>query len=58
MADCLAVIHGCTVTANNYLAHTRVLAESFLAHNPGASFTALIVDGEPGAPATGVVKER
>ncbi|HWX44265.1 MAG TPA: hypothetical protein VNY52_02970 [Solirubrobacteraceae bacterium] len=37
-------IHGCTVIARNYAAHARVLAESFLAHNPGAGFSVLIVD--------------
>jgi len=37
-------IDGCTVTTRNYAAHARVLAESFLRHNPGASFTVLVVD--------------
>ncbi len=37
-------IDGCTVTARNYSAHARVLAESFVRHNPGASFTVLVVD--------------
>lgn len=44
MTDCCAVIHGCTVTAQNYLAHTLVLAESFLEHNPDATFSALVID--------------
>lgn len=42
----IIVFSGCTVAARNYLAHARVLAESFLAHNPGARFFALIVDGD------------
>ena len=34
----------CTIVANNYLAYARVLAESFLRHNPGGRFVTLIVD--------------
>lgn len=34
----------CTIIARNYLPHARVLAESFLAHHPGGSFTVLVVD--------------
>jgi hypothetical protein len=44
-------IHGCTVASDAYIAHARVLAESFLAHNPGSTFSVLIVDDPPGAPA-------
>jgi hypothetical protein len=43
-------IHGCTVASNAYIAHARVLADSFLTHNPGATFSVLIVDDPPGAP--------
>jgi hypothetical protein len=50
MTNCGAVIHGCTVTAQNFLAHACVLGESFLRHNPGAAFSALVVDDPPGAP--------
>ncbi len=42
-------IDGCTVTARNYVAQARVLAESFLRHNPGATFTVLVVD-DPDCP--------
>ena len=34
----------CTVVTRNHLAHARVLAESFLEHNPGWRFAVLIVD--------------
>jgi hypothetical protein len=44
-------IHGCTVASNAYIAHARVLADSFLAHNPGATFSVLIIDDPPEAPA-------
>jgi hypothetical protein len=37
-------MHGCTITTSHYLAHTRVLVESFLAHNPEADFTVLMID--------------
>jgi hypothetical protein len=40
-------MHGCTVTTVRYLAHARVLAESFLARNPGAGFSALVIDDSP-----------
>jgi hypothetical protein len=42
-------MHGCTITTSHYLAHTRVLAESFLARHPGAEFSALVIDDSPGA---------
>jgi hypothetical protein len=44
-------MHGCTVTTSRYAAHARVLAESFLTHNPGAGFSALVIDDSlyPGA---------
>jgi hypothetical protein len=40
-------MHGCTVTTSRYAAHARVLAESFLAHNPRAGFSALVIDDSP-----------
>jgi hypothetical protein len=38
-------MHGCTITSSHYLAHTRVLAESFRRRHPGAGFSVLLVDG-------------
>ncbi|HWX44269.1 MAG TPA: hypothetical protein VNY52_02990 [Solirubrobacteraceae bacterium] len=43
-------MHGCTITTSRYAAHARVLAESFLAHNPGARFAVLAIDGAPRTP--------
>jgi hypothetical protein len=40
-------MHGCTITTSRYLAHARVMAESFLAHNPGAGFSVLVIDDSP-----------
>jgi glycosyltransferase involved in cell wall biosynthesis/SAM-dependent methyltransferase len=37
-------MHACTIVAKNYLAQARVLTESFLAHNPDAHFTVLVID--------------
>ena len=34
----------CTIVARNYLAHARVLAESFLEHHPDAGFSVLVID--------------
>ena len=34
----------CTIIAKNYLAHARVLAESFLRHHPGGTVYALLCD--------------
>ncbi|HEX5309241.1 MAG TPA: hypothetical protein VFW38_09205 [Solirubrobacteraceae bacterium] len=54
----MTAIHCCTVVSRNYLAHARVLAESFLEHNPHGRFSLLLVDrdldglpdaGEPAA---------
>ncbi|HEY8303173.1 MAG TPA: hypothetical protein VIG42_01165 [Solirubrobacteraceae bacterium] len=45
-----ANMHGCTITTSHYMAHARVMAESFLAHNPGADFTVLMIDDWSGAP--------
>jgi hypothetical protein len=42
-------MHGCTITTSHYLAHARVLAESFLAHNPGCGFSTLLIDDSPEA---------
>src|SRR5262245_36131306 len=36
----------CTIVARNYLAHARVLADSFFAHHPGSDFSALLIDDE------------
>ena len=46
-------LHACTIVARNYLPHARVLARSFLAHNPGSRFTTLLIDDrpDPSAPA-------
>lgn len=38
-------LHVCTIAAKNYLPFVHVLGASFLANNPGARFTALVVDG-------------
>lgn len=40
-------LHGCTISTPGYLAHARVLAESFLAHNRGSSFSVLTIDESP-----------
>lgn len=37
-------MHGCTITTSHYLAHARAMAESYLAHHPGAQFTVLMID--------------
>jgi glycosyltransferase involved in cell wall biosynthesis len=37
-------VHGCTIIARNYLSYARVLAESFLRHHPGGTFSVLILD--------------
>jgi glycosyltransferase involved in cell wall biosynthesis/SAM-dependent methyltransferase len=37
-------MHICTIIAKNYLAHARVLADSFLRHNPGGRVSVLVVD--------------
>jgi glycosyltransferase involved in cell wall biosynthesis len=36
----------CTIVARNYIAQARVLARSFVAHNPTAQFHTLIIDGD------------
>ncbi len=37
-------MHACTIIAKNYLAQARVLARSFLNHNPGSEIAVLIID--------------
>jgi len=37
-------VNACTIVARNYLAHARVLAESFLEHNPHGTFATLLLD--------------
>jgi len=37
-------LDACTVIAKNYLAHARVLAESFRRHHPAGRFSVLVVD--------------
>ena len=39
-------MRACTIIARNYLAHARVLAESFLRHHPDSSFTVLVIDAD------------
>jgi hypothetical protein len=40
-------MRACTIVARNYLAHARVLAESFLEQNPDAGFSVLVIDARP-----------
>jgi hypothetical protein len=44
-----AALHACTVVTRRYLAHARVLAESFREHHPGAAFSVLVVDDVDGS---------
>jgi glycosyltransferase involved in cell wall biosynthesis/SAM-dependent methyltransferase len=37
-------MHACTIVARNYLPHARVVAHTFLEHNPGGRFTVLLID--------------
>jgi SAM-dependent methyltransferase/glycosyltransferase involved in cell wall biosynthesis len=37
-------MRACTIIAKNYLAQARVLAASFLEHNPNSTFSVLIID--------------
>jgi hypothetical protein len=41
------MVHGCTLTTRHYEAQARVLAESFLAHNPNARFSILMIGYQP-----------
>lgn len=36
----------CTIVARNYIAQARVLARSFVEHNPGVQFSTLIIDAD------------
>lgn len=45
-----APVNACTIIARNYLAHARVLAESFLEHHPEGQFSVLVLDAPPEAP--------
>ena len=40
------MVSACTIVARNYLAHARVLADSFFAHHPDGNFTVLLIDDE------------
>jgi hypothetical protein len=44
-----APFHGCSIATPRYLAHARVLAESFREHHPGCSFSLLLIDDAPPA---------
>ena len=46
-------MHGCTITTSHYLAHARVMVESFLEHNPGVGFSVLMIDDHSGLPQAG-----
>jgi glycosyltransferase involved in cell wall biosynthesis/SAM-dependent methyltransferase len=37
-------LYACTIVARNYLPHARVLARSFLEHNPDSRFVTLLID--------------
>src|SRR5947209_1054596 len=42
---------GCTIISRNYLSHARILARSFIQHEPGGRFYVLVVDRlPPGVP--------
>src|SRR4051812_21610096 len=41
---------GCTIVSRNYFSHARILAESFLRHEPDGRFYILVVDDLPDAP--------
>ncbi len=43
-------MNACTIVARNYLGQAAVLAESFLEHHPGGSFTTLVIDADRGLP--------
>jgi len=40
------MVSACTIIARNYLAHARVLADSFRHHHPAGEFTVLLIDDE------------
>ena len=37
----------CTIVARNYLSQARILAQSYLEHEPNGRFYILVVDGLP-----------
>jgi glycosyltransferase involved in cell wall biosynthesis/SAM-dependent methyltransferase len=41
-------MHACTIIAKNYLAQARVLARTFLEHNPSGEFSVLVIDDTEG----------
>jgi hypothetical protein len=43
-------IAACTIVSRNYFSHARILAESFLRHEPDGRFYILVVDDLPDAP--------
>lgn len=42
--DSIPLVNACTIIAANYLAHARVLADSFFEHHPDGTFTVLSLD--------------
>jgi len=46
-------MHAVTICARNYLSRARVLAKTYLRHNPDDRFTIFLVDAEPGEVAPG-----
>jgi glycosyltransferase involved in cell wall biosynthesis len=40
------MVHACTIIARNYVAHARVLADSFFAHHDNGRFTVVLIDDE------------
>jgi hypothetical protein len=44
-----AALHACTVVTRRYLAHARVLAESFREHHPDAGFSVVVLDDVDGS---------
>jgi glycosyltransferase involved in cell wall biosynthesis/2-polyprenyl-3-methyl-5-hydroxy-6-metoxy-1,4-benzoquinol methylase len=40
------LVAACTIIARNYLAHARVLADSFFLHHPDGELTVLLIDDE------------
>jgi hypothetical protein len=43
-------IAACTIVSRNYFSHAKILAASFLRHEPGGRFYILVVDDLPDAP--------
>ena len=46
-ASTISRMAACGVASRNYLAYGKVVAESWLAHHPGSTFTLVIFDGDP-----------